>query len=116
MHQVVHDPGAQAARVDDAAIPRDPPVSPRAVVSAVHPDDPPISPIRGIARILTSPQAMRRVIEMVPSPNNGVTFAIVYTGEHYLVDALAGALYGVVAWLLVRRLLEPGHRRQDAAA
>jgi hypothetical protein len=45
----------------------------------------------------------------------GVTFAIVYTGEHYLVDALAGALYGVVAWLLVRRLLEPGHRRQDVA-
>lgn len=46
----------------------------------------------------------------------GVTFAIVYTGEHYLVDALAGGLYGLVAWLLVRRLLEPGHRRQDAAS
>jgi len=40
----------------------------------------------------------------------GVVFAIVYTGEHYLVDALAGALYGVVAWLLVRRLLERGSR------
>jgi mannonate dehydratase len=51
------------------------PVAERAGVRlAVHPDDPPISPIRGIARILTSPEAMRRVIDMVPSPNNGVTF------------------------------------------
>lgn len=50
------------------------PVAERAGVRlAVHPDDPPISPIRGIARILTSPQAMKRVIDMVPSPNNGVT-------------------------------------------
>jgi hypothetical protein len=44
----------------------------------------------------------------------GVVFAIVYTGEHYLVDALAGVLYGLVAWLLVRRLLEPGWRRASA--
>lgn len=40
---------------------------------AVHPDDPPISPIRGIARILTTPEAMKRVIDMVPSAANGVT-------------------------------------------
>jgi mannonate dehydratase len=40
---------------------------------AVHPDDPPTSPIRGIARILTTPKAMKRVIDMVPSPSNGVT-------------------------------------------
>jgi len=40
---------------------------------ALHPDDPPISPIRGIARILRSPEAMRRAIDLVPSPNNGVT-------------------------------------------
>jgi hypothetical protein len=31
-----------------------------------------------------------------------VVFAIVYLGEHYVVDALFGAVYGVVAWLLVR--------------
>lgn len=41
---------------------------------AVHPDDPPISPIRGIGRILTSPAALKRVIDLVPSPANGVTF------------------------------------------
>jgi Flp pilus assembly pilin Flp len=30
-----------------------------------------------------------------------IVFAVVYTGEHYLVDAFAGALYAVVAWRLV---------------
>jgi Flp pilus assembly pilin Flp len=34
-----------------------------------------------------------------------VVFTIVYTGEHYLVDAFAGALYAVVAWWLVQRAL-----------
>ncbi|MCO5219962.1 MAG: mannonate dehydratase [Thermomicrobiales bacterium] len=41
---------------------------------AVHPDDPPLSPIRGIGRILTSPDNLQRVIDLVPSPNNGITF------------------------------------------
>lgn len=41
---------------------------------ALHPDDPPISPIRGVSRILTSPDAMMKAIELVPSPNNGITF------------------------------------------
>lgn len=51
------------------------PVAERAGVSlAVHPDDPPRSPIRGIARILTHPDAFQRVIDLVPSPNNGITF------------------------------------------
>jgi mannonate dehydratase len=44
------------------------------VTLALHPDDPPISPIRGVSRILTSPDAMMRAIDLVPSPNNGVTF------------------------------------------
>ena len=41
---------------------------------ALHPDDPPISPLRGIGRILTSAANYRRVMNMVPSPVNGVTF------------------------------------------
>lgn len=41
---------------------------------AIHPDDPPLSPIRGIARILTHPDAFQRVIDLVPSPANGITF------------------------------------------
>jgi len=41
---------------------------------ALHPDDPPLSPLRGIGRILTSAANYRRVLKMVPSPVNGITF------------------------------------------
>lgn len=41
---------------------------------AIHPDDPPLSPIRGIGRILTCPDNMQRAIDLLPSPNNGITF------------------------------------------
>jgi len=41
---------------------------------ALHPDDPPISPLRGIGRILTSAANYRRVMDIVPSPINGITF------------------------------------------
>lgn len=41
---------------------------------ALHPDDPPLSPIRGMARIMRSFEAFKLVIELVPSPNNGLTF------------------------------------------
>jgi len=41
---------------------------------ALHPDDPPLSPLRGIGRILTSAKAYRRVMDIVPSPVNGITF------------------------------------------
>ena len=51
------------------------PVAERAnVMLAVHPDDPPLSPIRGIGRILTNPDAFQRVIDIAPSPANGITF------------------------------------------
>jgi len=41
---------------------------------ALHPDDPPISPLRGIGRILTSAENYRQVMNIVPSPVNGITF------------------------------------------
>lgn len=44
------------------------------VKMALHPDDPPLSPLRGIGRILTSAASYRRVLNMVPSPVNGITF------------------------------------------
>lgn len=51
------------------------PVAERAGVNmALHPDDPPISPLRGIGRILTSAKNFQRVMDLVPSPVNGVTF------------------------------------------
>lgn len=51
------------------------PVAEKANVKmALHPDDPPVSPLRGIGRIITSAAAYRRVMDIVPSPVNGVTF------------------------------------------
>jgi mannonate dehydratase len=44
------------------------------VKMAAHPDDPPVSPLRGIARILTSAANYRRLMNIAPSPVNGVTF------------------------------------------
>ena len=41
---------------------------------ALHPDDPPVSPLRGIGRVLISRGAYERVMDMAPSPMNGVTF------------------------------------------
>jgi mannonate dehydratase len=51
------------------------PVAEKAGVKmALHPDDPPLSPLRGIGRILTSAEAFRRVLQIVSSPVNGITF------------------------------------------
>ena len=44
------------------------------VKMALHPDDPPLSPLRGIGRILTSAASFRRILSMIPSPMNGITF------------------------------------------
>ncbi len=41
---------------------------------AMHPDDPPVSPLRGISRIMSSPEAFQRLIDLVPSPVNGITY------------------------------------------
>ena len=41
---------------------------------AMHPDDPPVSLIRGVSRIMSSPQNFQRLIDLVPSPVNGLTF------------------------------------------
>ncbi|MCY4071463.1 MAG: mannonate dehydratase [Chloroflexi bacterium] len=39
---------------------------------AMHPDDPPLSPIRGLARIMRSVENFERLLELVPSPMNGI--------------------------------------------
>jgi mannonate dehydratase len=41
---------------------------------ALHPNDPPLSPLRGIGRIATSAADFRRIMDIVPSPVNGITF------------------------------------------
>ena len=51
------------------------PVAEKAGVNmALHPDDPPLSPLRGIGRIVTSAANYRRMMNIVPSRVNGVTF------------------------------------------
>ena len=39
---------------------------------AMHPDDPPLSPIRGVARIMSSVENYQRLVDLVPSPANGI--------------------------------------------
>jgi len=39
-----------------------------------HPNDPPISPYQGSAQIMVSGDAYRRLIDIAPSPSNGITF------------------------------------------
>jgi len=49
------------------------PVAEKANVKlAMHPDDPPLSPIRGISRIMSSIENYQRLIDLVPSPVNGI--------------------------------------------
>ena len=40
---------------------------------AMHPDDPPLSPIRGVGRIIRSLENYDRLLDLVPSPANGIT-------------------------------------------
>jgi mannonate dehydratase len=40
---------------------------------AMHPDDPPLSPIRGVGRIMRSVENFQRLVDLVPSPINGIT-------------------------------------------
>jgi mannonate dehydratase len=39
----------------------------------VHPDDPPLPVVRGVPRIISSIDAYRRVVDIVPSRSNGIT-------------------------------------------
>ena len=39
---------------------------------AMHPDDPPLSPLRGMARIMRSVENFQKLLDLVPSPVNGI--------------------------------------------
>lgn len=39
---------------------------------AMHPDDPPVSPIRGLSRIMRSIENFQKLLDLVPSPVNGI--------------------------------------------
>jgi mannonate dehydratase len=49
------------------------PVAEKAGVKlAMHPDDPPLSPIRGLGRIMRSIENYQRLLDLYPSPVNGI--------------------------------------------
>jgi mannonate dehydratase len=57
---------------------------------AMHPDDPPLSPIRGLARIMRSVENYQRLLDLVPSPVNGV--ALCQGNFTLMTDDLPGVI------------------------
>jgi mannonate dehydratase len=43
---------------------------------AIHPDDPPLPEFNGQPQIITSNEALRRVVELAPSPSNGICYCV----------------------------------------
>ena len=42
----------------------------------------------------------------------GIVFAVVYTGEHYLIDGVVGVVYAFAAWWLIQRVFGMAKRSQ----
>lgn len=61
---------------------------------SMHPDDPPVDAIRGVPRIMTSVEAFKRLIDIYPSPNNGITWDGTFgeMGEKGKPEDLPGAM------------------------
>ncbi|MBN1641941.1 MAG: mannonate dehydratase [Anaerolineae bacterium] len=57
---------------------------------AMHPDDPPLGPIRGIGRIMTSIENYDRLLDLVPSPMNGI--ALCQGNFTLMTDDLPGVI------------------------
>jgi mannonate dehydratase len=68
------------------------PVAEKAGVKlAAHQDDPPAIELCGVGRLLTDHEAMQRLIDTVPSPNNGLEFCqgtVAEMGPKKTVDAI----------------------------
>lgn len=57
---------------------------------AMHPDDPPLSPIRGLGRIMRSVDNYQRLVDLVPSPVNGI--ALCQGNFTLMTDDLPGVI------------------------
>ena len=57
---------------------------------AMHPDDPPLSPIRGLGRIMSSIANYQRLLDLVPSPVNGI--ALCQGNFTLMTDDLPGTI------------------------
>jgi mannonate dehydratase len=51
------------------------------VKMAVHPNDPPVPVFRGVAQILGSVEGLKRLVDIVPNPANGITLDTGVTRE-----------------------------------
>jgi len=60
------------------------------VKMAMHPDDPPLSPIRGVARIMSSIENYQKLVDLVPSPANGI--ALCQGNFTLMTDDLPGVI------------------------
>lgn len=80
----------------------------------IHPDDPPW-PIFGLPRIITSGTALERVVDLVDSPSNGVTFCTGSLGADPANDlpAIAGRLgaRGRISFAHCRNVATTGPRQ-----
>jgi mannonate dehydratase len=67
------------------------PVAEKAGVKlAMHPDDPPLSPLRGVSRIMSSIDNYQRLLDLVPSPVNGI--ALCQGNFTLMTDDLPGVI------------------------
>jgi len=57
---------------------------------AMHPDDPPLSPIRGLGRIMRSIENYQRLLDLYPSPVNGI--ALCQGNFTLMTEDLPGAI------------------------
>ncbi|MBC7256598.1 MAG: mannonate dehydratase, partial [Chloroflexi bacterium] len=57
---------------------------------AMHPDDPPLSPIRGLGRIMRSIENFQRLLDLYPSPMNGI--ALCQGNFTLMTDDLPGVI------------------------
>jgi mannonate dehydratase len=77
------------------------------ILLALHPDDPPVERLRGIPRIITSIDALKRVTQIYPSRHNGLTFcqgSIASQGPHVDIPA-------AIRWFGSRGLIHFVHFR-----
>ena len=57
---------------------------------AMHPDDPPLSPLRGMARIMRNLENYQKLLDLVPSPVNGI--GLCQGNFTLMTDDLPGAI------------------------
>lgn len=78
------------------------------LVLALHPDDPPVPSIAGVARIIRSLDAYKRVMDLAPSPSNCVEFC---QGTFAEMCASPDAVYDAIRYLGRRNKIAYVHFR-----